>query len=114
MKHHHEHLGREVRAALLARAAELRTRLARVRDDLRREREPLPRDSADAAIALENDEVLQALEHSAERELRLIDTALERIEHGVYGLCTKCSVEIDSGRLRAVPYANHCRACAEA
>ena len=114
MKHHHDQLAREVRDALLSRASELRTRLVRVRADLRREREPLPRDSADAAIALENDEVLQALEHSAERELQLIDSALERIEHGIYGLCTKCSAEIDAGRLRAIPYANHCRVCAEA
>jgi RNA polymerase-binding transcription factor DksA len=103
---------RTSRAALLARAAELRDRLKRVRADLSRQREPLPRDSADAAIAMENDEVLAALEHTAARELRLIDDALERIEHGLYGLCIRCATEIDAARLRSVPYASHCRSCA--
>ena len=112
MKHHHEHLGREVRAALLSRAAELRVRLERVRDDLRREREPRPRDSADAAIAVENDEVLQAIERTGERELALIGDALDRIEHGVFGLCIRCAGDIDRGRLQALPYASHCRDCA--
>jgi RNA polymerase-binding transcription factor DksA len=104
--------GRTARAGLLARAAELRDRLQRVRSDLKREREPLPRDSDDAAIALENDEVLDAIERSSSRELELVDAALTRIEQGTYGLCESCAGEIDSGRLQAVPYVARCRACA--
>jgi RNA polymerase-binding transcription factor DksA len=104
--------GRAARASLLARAAELRERLRRVRSDLNREREPLPRDSADAAISMENDEVLMALEQTATRELAFLDAALERIEHGAYGVCAGCSAAIDASRLRAVPYATHCRDCA--
>ena len=103
---------RAARAGLLGRAAELRDRLLRVRGDLKREREPLPRDSTDAAIAVENDEVLEALERSAARELELIDAALTRIEQGVFGLCVTCAREIDAGRIRAVPYALQCQACA--
>jgi len=103
---------RIARVGLLARAAELRDRLQRVHADLSRQREPLPRDSADAAIAVENDEVLEALERTASRELRLIDAALERIEHGLYGVCVRCATEIDAPRLRSVPHASHCRECA--
>jgi RNA polymerase-binding transcription factor DksA len=103
---------RAARATLLARAAELRERLQRVRGDLKREREPLPRDSADAAIAVENDEVLMAIEQTAMRELSFLDSALERMEHGAYGVCAACSSPIDGGRLRAVPYATHCAQCA--
>jgi DnaK suppressor protein len=103
---------RTARQRLLARGAELRERLERVQRDLRREREPLPRDSADAAILVENDEVLQALEQSAARELRHIDVALERLEQGVFALCEKCGAEIDAARLVAVPYTTNCRACA--
>jgi RNA polymerase-binding transcription factor len=103
---------RAARAGLVGRAAELRERLQRVRGDLKREREPLPRDSADAAIAVENDEVLAAIERSAARELELIDAALARIEQGVFGLCVTCSREIDAERIRAVPYALQCRTCA--
>jgi RNA polymerase-binding transcription factor DksA len=103
---------RNARATLLARAAELRDRLERVRSDLGRQREPLPRDSDDAAIAMENDEVLDAIERAASRELLLVAAALERIDQGVYGLCATCAGEIESERLRTVPYASHCRGCA--
>lgn len=102
---------RSARATLLARAAELRNRLQRVHSDLRREREPLPRGASDAAIAMENDEVLEAIECAASRELEHIEAALERVDQGVYGLCAKCAGEIDAERLRVVPYATHCMAC---
>ena len=85
---------------MLARSAELRDRLSRVHGDFRREREPLPRDAPDAAIAMENDEVLEAIESAATRELEHIEAALERIDQGVYGLCTKCAGAIDPERLR--------------
>ena len=83
-----------------------------MRADLARKREPLPRGSADAAIAVENDEVLAAIGSTAARELGLIDAALERAEQGMFGLCASCAAEIEAARLRVVPYALHCRACA--
>jgi RNA polymerase-binding transcription factor DksA len=100
------------REKLLARSAELRERVERVQRDLARIREPLPRDSADAAIVVENDEVLQAIEQSATSELRSIERALQRLESGTFALCEKCGAEIDAERLAAVPYASHCRHCA--
>ena len=112
MKHSHDDRDRAVLATLLARAAELRDRLTRVRSDLKREREPLPRDSAEAAIAVENDEVLEALERTAARELALIDSALDRIDGGFFGLCGRCGDEIDAQRLQTVPHAPFCRDCA--
>ncbi|HET9475311.1 MAG TPA: TraR/DksA C4-type zinc finger protein [Steroidobacteraceae bacterium] len=102
---------RAARVALLARSAELRDRLRRVHSDFRHEREPLPQDAPDAAIAVENDEVLEAIERSAIGELEHIEAALERIDQGVYGLCAKCAGEIDAERLRVVPYATLCRTC---
>ncbi|HEX6397743.1 MAG TPA: TraR/DksA C4-type zinc finger protein [Steroidobacteraceae bacterium] len=101
-----------IRQKLLARGAELRDRLERVQRDLRREREPLPRDSADAAVAVENDEVLQALEKSAEGELIRIDLALHRLDEGTFALCEKCASPIDARRLEAVPYTSLCGHCA--
>ena len=112
MNAQHDNRARAARTDLLSRAAQLRDRLQGVRSDLRREREPLPRDSSDAAIAVENDEVLEAIEQTAVRELAQIDAALERIELGVFGLCAHCAAEIDSARLRIVPAATHCRSCA--
>lgn len=102
------------RDKLLARAIELRERLEHVRRDLKRERDPLPRDSEDAAIAVENDEVLQALEQSAASELERIERALERLQQGTYNRCGKCGVEIDAARLLAVPCTTLCHTCAAA
>lgn len=107
-----DELMRETRQLLLERGAELRDRVQRVRHDLGRKREPLPRDSDDAAIVLENDEILQAIEKSAVGELGLIDTALRRLDEGTFAVCEKCGGEIELKRLEAVPYASLCRSCA--
>jgi RNA polymerase-binding transcription factor DksA len=103
---------RSIREGLLARDAELRERVQRIQNDLRREVTPLPRDAPDAAVVMENDQVLQALDESARSELRQIARALERLEAGTYGLCEKCARRIDADRLRAVPYAVQCQNCA--
>jgi RNA polymerase-binding transcription factor DksA len=102
---------RGTRAWLLARGAELRDRLERVRADLRREREPLPGDFADAAIIVENDEVLQAIEASANAELQRIRRALDRMDSGVFALCEHCGDTIGQERLKIVPYATRCSEC---
>ena len=103
---------RSAREWLLARSAQLRERVSRIQDDLRRQKTPLPRDAPDAAIVIENDEILQAIDESARSELRQIGLALERLEAGTYGLCESCGVMIAAERLRVVPYAAHCRDCA--
>ena len=103
---------RSARAWLLARSAELRERVSRVDADLRRESNPLPRDSPDAAIVMENDEVLRAIDETARAELMHINRALARLEAGTYALCERCGKKIDAKRLLVVPYAAHCGACA--
>jgi DnaK suppressor protein len=45
--------------------------------------------------------------------LESIETALERIEDGLYGLCEECSQPISKTRLNAIPYAPHCIKCAQ-
>ena len=107
---HDDHL-RNARVRLLARAAELRERIQRIHADLGREREPLPRDSADAAIVMENDEVLRVIESTASAELHHIDHALERLDVGGYGLCEKCGAGVGDARLALVPYATRCERC---
>lgn len=102
---------RATREQLLARGAELRDRVRRVQADLRREREPLPRDAPDAAIYLENDEVLQAIEASARAELVRIDEALEKIDHGTFARCERCGAAIEPARLAVVPDAAECGDC---
>jgi RNA polymerase-binding transcription factor DksA len=102
---------RATRTRLMARSDELRERLQRVRLDLRRVSNPLPRDLSDAAIVVENDEILEAIEKSAVSELAHIDHALERMDAGTFARCEDCGREIPAERLRAVPYAGRCFGC---
>lgn len=104
----------ELRAArnhLVARGDELRDRVRRVRLDLARVAHPMPGDSAEAAIAVESDEILEAIEQSALSELQSIDVALERIEAGTFARCDECGQPIPSERLRLVPHATRCWDC---
>jgi RNA polymerase-binding transcription factor DksA len=111
MKIHDEDSIRLARARLLARGAELRDRIGRVRADLRREPEPLPADFTEAAVRLENDEVLQAIETAATSELGHIGHALESIDAGTFGRCESCGKRIEAARLDIVPYAVRCLEC---
>ena len=75
-------------------------------------REGVPADFEDQASARENDEVVESLERQVNDELALVRAALQRVEHGTYGTCTRCGEAIASARLQAVPYASACSACA--
>ena len=50
---------------------------------------------------------------SEEDTLGMIESALERIEDGVYGLCRDCGSSILKTRLNALPYTPFCVKCAE-
>jgi len=42
-----------------------------------------------------------------------INAALERIENGTFGDCTRCGGTIAEARLKAIPYAELCMRCAK-
>jgi DnaK suppressor protein len=48
------------------------------------------------------------------QQMKLVDEALERIETGDYGICTRCEEPIAAKRLQALPWAQYCVACQEA
>ncbi|MDO8740793.1 MAG: TraR/DksA C4-type zinc finger protein [Candidatus Woesearchaeota archaeon] len=54
---------------------------------------------------------LLSLEHNLELRLKDVDSALEKIENGKYGICEKCGNEIDENRLQACPEARACIKC---
>lgn len=54
-----------------------------------------------------------SLMQNDEDALAMIDSALERIDEGVYGLCTECETRIPKARLNAIPYTPVCVKCAE-
>lgn len=53
----------------------------------------------------------KALESSVNVLLEEIQSALERIACGRYGLCARCGRRIPDARLRALPYATMCVRC---
>ena len=72
------------------------------------------RDVVDAAESSEvdiQDEIGFALIQLKSETLKMIDTALRRIEQGDYGDCFECGREIAEARLRALPFAVRCRDC---
>lgn len=94
-----------------ARLQELNDRLKNVGEALDVTADP---DLADQAIELQDDEVLEGLGRSGEREIQLLGRSLVRIENGTYGICKKCDEEIARERLDIIPYAVLCRDCAGA
>ena len=95
--------------ALKARLSELTGRVAEIDSELRK---PLSADSEERATDLENQEALEAIEDSEMHEIRQIREALKRISEGTYGVCTECGADIDPKRLKALPTATRCIACA--
>ncbi|MDN4615892.1 TraR/DksA C4-type zinc finger protein [Leifsonia sp. F6_8S_P_1B] len=55
---------------------------------------------------------LQALRVDATQDLTAVDAARQRLEHGTYGVCTRCARPIGVDRLRARPTAELCISCA--
>jgi DnaK suppressor protein len=49
----------------------------------------------------------------ASKMLREVRAALTRIEHGSYGMCLNCDLEIGTKRLRELPWTSLCIACQE-
>lgn len=101
-----------IRENLLARRAELMSRLERITSDIRHEEEPLSADFAEQATERENEEVMDALGSQARQELGLISSALRRIEADEFGECMECGELIAEQRLEALPFAETCIDCA--
>ena len=54
-----------------------------------------------------------SLMQTEEDTLEHIESALERIEQGVYGQCVECNGAIPKTRLNALPYTPFCIKCVE-
>lgn len=58
----------------------------------------------------ERDIMIHLMENETEA-VRSIDTALEKIEKGIFGVCEVCSKKISKARLYALPHAKLCIEC---
>ena len=70
-----------------------------------------PKDLADVASDDIDRKMIEAIGAQDLKRLRMIDSALTRIQHGKYGICMKCSKTIPQERLEAIPYALMCIEC---
>ena len=68
-------------------------------------------DPEGATIAYER-RILDALTHDMRERIVEVDAALARIEDGTYGTCARCHRPVPVERLRALPTARTCVACA--
>ena len=98
----------EIAKALKMRLLDLRTLLAKVDHELHK---PLPPDSEDQAIELENQEALEVIEQTDTTKILQIEAALMRISKGTFGICVKCGGAIDARRLNALSTAATCISC---
>jgi DnaK suppressor protein len=71
-------------------------------------------DPADRCVTSISKESL--FERSSQRRtvLRLIESALRRIEDGSFGICAGCGDQVPARRLQALPWTQFCLRCQEA
>jgi DnaK suppressor protein len=68
-------------------------------------------DPVDMAAQAYSKNVLLALSASENRQLGMIEEALERITKRSFGKCMNCKNPINPKRLQAVPWARYCIEC---
>jgi RNA polymerase-binding transcription factor DksA len=103
-------------ANIETRKSQLETRLGELKDRLLNIEDVLDdqpsTDVEDRASEREDDEVLEKLGLSGQKEIQMIEAALRRVEAGTYGDCAKCGDTIAEERLDLLPYTPLCRNCA--
>jgi len=68
----------------------------------------------DMASDLEGREMMFQLTSRDRGELKRIQDAIYKIDHGVYGICESCSKKISAKRLKILPLSTLCIQCKEA
>ena len=102
-----------IRQQLTTRHGEIRQRLDKITREVRHVNQPLNADFAEQAVEAENDQVLDALDHSIRAEMEQIENTLTRMDKGLYGICEGCGKPIAARRLEALPHATRCIQCEE-
>ena len=98
----------KLRQVLIRRRDALRKALAGDLSSLKELRQQASGDMLDAALDSAQDEISSQLAEVESRELAQIETALERMRMGTYGICEVTGRQIPLARLQALPYATMC------
>lgn len=99
----------QTREALSKRLSELEDQALRLKNDIS---EPMSADFEEQAVEAEDDEALLAQETMVMARIVSIRAAIARVDEGRYGLCLTCGEAIAPGRLKVLPEASQCIACA--
>ena len=68
--------------------------------------------SEEDLVTVSHDESLQlGLNRVFYAQLRLVESALDRLDSGEYGTCANCGAAISPKRLQAIPWARYCVDC---
>lgn len=67
----------------------------------------------DIAQSIQNEDLIDSLNERERLILNQVESALQRIQDGTYGMCLECEEEINEKRLRAIPYALYCKDCVD-
>lgn len=70
-----------------------------------------PKDDVDQASDAMDRKMLETIGSKDMKRLKLIDSAITRLEQGKYGSCLKCGKKIPRERLEAIPYVLMCIEC---
>lgn len=89
------------------------TALKKGEDDAGNDAARMPIHMAEMGSENYDQEFSLSLLENDEDTLQLIESALERIEEGVYGECEDCNCKIPKLRLDAIPFAALCVKCAQ-
>jgi RNA polymerase-binding transcription factor DksA len=104
-----------MRASLLALKEQTLGELALHDDELRELVKAVQAsDLADSSSGDVERLILRSLGSAEAHRLRLIESALARLQHGHYGVCVRCGRTIPRERLEAIPYATLCKDCKSA
>ena len=103
----------EIKKQLLELKNGIEKRIEKTQQHIRHVDGPVEQDFEEQAVSRKNDDVIYNLDSLAKDELLQINAALQRIDTGVYGVCSRCGENIDPERLKALPYADNCTDCTQ-
>jgi DnaK suppressor protein len=101
------------RKILEKKAAEVRNGMSAQRAAQVLAREEHPHDEGDLSQQSHEEWIFLNRNTLEIKLLREVLAALQRIEHGTYGVCYECEEPISAKRLDAVPWAKFCVSCQE-
>lgn len=71
----------------------------------------IPNDLEDLSVIDHIEDLGLTVSDIRKEELVRIDESLRKIDQGTYGICERCSTEIEEDRLKIEPHAIHCVRC---